>query len=137
MKQLKDVKGPFEFRNRKTFTPAELVKLDPAHQQQFVMACQSYMGTPARNVKACVIAVAEFDGYPVAEFKIDRWEIGNPGSPEPIFEYWVNAMGDGEVFWAKEPRPTSVQSVQRQFASLEEDEYSHGLAALLQPVLPE
>lgn len=134
--KLQDVSGPFEFRNRKTFTPPELVKLGPAHQQQYVMACQSYMGTAARNVKACVLEVAEYDGYPPDKLTIDRWEIGNPGDPTPLFEYWVNALGDGEVFWAGEPRPTAVQSVQGEFASLDEDATSHALAAMLMQAWP-
>jgi hypothetical protein len=134
-RQLKNVRGPFAFGNRKTFTLAQLLKLDPTHQQQFVMQSQSYLGTSAKTVKACVHEIAENDGTSVDEFSIALWEITAGG--ETTFEYWVSAAGDGEVFWAGEARPTSVQSVQGEFGSLEEDEASAALAFALQAVVPD
>jgi len=135
-KQLKNVRGPYVFQNRRTFKLAALLKLDPIHQQQFVLQAQSYMGTNARTVMACADAIADNDGYAVDQLSIDLWEIAQVGHEEAVFEYWVGRAGDGEVFWAGEARPTSVQSVQHEFQSLEEDEASHALAAALQAVAP-
>ncbi len=136
LKQLKSVRGPYELRNQRTYKLGALLKLDPVHQQQFVMQAQSYMGTNARNVKACVDAICEFDGYKADAFSIELWDIATVGEAKPAFEYWRLATGDGEVFWAGEARPTSVQSVQNDFQSLEEDEASQAFAAALQEIAP-
>ncbi len=135
-RQLATVKGPYEFRNKRTFKLPALLKLDPGHQKQFVLQAQSYMGTNARTVQACAEAIADNDGYPIHELSIDLWEIAQVGNPTAIFEYWVLNGGNGEVFWAGEPRPTSVQSVQHEFQSLDYDVASHALAAALQAIAP-
>ena len=135
-KQLSAVRGPYVFQNKRTYKLSGLLKLAPVHQQQFVLQAQSYMGTSAKSVAACADEIAKFDGHPVAEVSIDLWDIVQVGKTEPVFEYWVGPAGDGEVFWAGEARPTSVQSVQREFQSLEEDEASHALAAALQAIAP-
>lgn len=134
--RLEQVCGPYVFQNRKTLRLADLLKLDPKRQQQFVLQSQSYMGTSERTVTACVAEITKYDGCSIDEYSIDLWEIATVGEAEPIFEYWVSGAGDGEVFWAGEARPTAVQSVQREFASLELDEASHALAAALQQVAP-
>ena len=94
------------------------------------------MGTNARTVQRCAEAIADNDGYSVDELSIDLWDIAQVGATQPTFEYWMLRDGNGEVFWAGEARPTSIQSVQYEFQSLDYDGASAELAAALQAIVP-
>jgi hypothetical protein len=110
-------KSGYEFRNRRLLKPAQVKKLDAAHQGQFLEAMMMYAGTRYASVDKAMKGVSELQGWTLDEFSIELWDITKAGEETPVYEYWVLGAGDGTVCEAGSDTATAVGSTQHQFQS--------------------